>query len=314
MDQLFLNNIPLRLPYNIPPPPPLAPLSPIKLINPSSASWNLPPSFTFPLLPVQCEELYTATAPSVADDLHHRSFNRSHNRSRLESSLLDSSCSSVLNLTAVKLELYGQPSPVRKPVPAAAPKPAHSPTPAPQPAPTPNPAPAPAPAPAKPKPTRPSKPTTRRRKTSRNDQIPAVQSASPEYKIAEELSSSEQWDDVLAYITTTSFNPTEHPSLQKMWFNAVYETYALNKMPANQKHLTPAVKYRLRKQNPVPVSISSIVPCTNNYFSQEVKAALDDAFNYNNRPTPEMVKVLMERTGLTAKQIRNYFKNKRSRS
>ncbi|KAL5265979.1 hypothetical protein ACHWQZ_G006574 [Mnemiopsis leidyi] len=332
MDQLFLNNTPLRLPYNIPPPPPLAPLSPLKVMNPSSASWNLPPSFTFPLLPfpVHCEELFTATlapltatpAPFTAtpasflEDPHHRSLNRSLNLSRLDSSVLDSSCSSVLNLTAVKQELMEYPSPARTPNPTPLPKPVPLPkaspasTPAPEPASVPTPA--TEPAPVKSKPTRPSQP--RRRRTSKADEIPILEDPSSEYKIAEELCSSEQWDDLLTYISTSSFNQAEHPALQKLWFNAVYESYILTKVPEKQKHLTPAVKYRLRKQNPVPVSISSTAPCTNNYFSQEVRSTLDAAFNLNNRPTPEMVKILREQTGLTAKQIRNYFKNKRSRS
>ena len=111
MDQLFMNTQHLRLPYNIPPPPPLAPLSPIKM-DPSSASWRLPTPFQFPphmIFPtVQCEELYNASLPldeSLGCYLPHIRYNM-----KMPSNF-DSSSSSVLNLTAVKSEII---SPVKQ--------------------------------------------------------------------------------------------------------------------------------------------------------------------------------------------------------
>ena len=311
MDQLFLNSGPLPLHFNIPPPPPLAPLSPMKMLNPTSANWSLPPSFCFPPMlpfPIQCEELYTGYTPHPAleDSLSaYLPFNRSvkFDISRLDTSKshLDSSCSSVLNLTAVKQELLepldDNQQPTQQQIPQFTPEP------------IPNPVCDPVLKPSNTY-TKPA-PTQRRRKSS-NDQVPVVPDPSPDYKVADCLSSSEQWDDLLNYITTSSFSTSEHAALQKMWFNAVYEIHIKTKNL--KKHLTPAVKYRLRKTNPIPASISSVQPSTNNYFTAEAKHLMETVFNVNKRPDPETVKMLSQQTGLTAKQIRNFFKNKRSRS
>lgn len=351
MDQLFLNPNPVRCSFAIPPPPPLAPLSPIKITTPSSATWKLPPSFRFPLLPfpVHCEELYTSSFPATNHPRHpsypttsptahpvypttsptphpvypttsptqHPLYpttsyptssltpqlaplSRCSTTENLDSSAakLDNSCSSVLELTAVKQELLEEePKKVKEELLEHIPRKASSP-------PT-TPSQSSIPVPAKTT----SSPPSRPRMTS-TDNIPA--NPSPEYRIAICLTSSRMWGDLLTHISVSSFPPSEHPSLQKLWFSAVYSQHIETKKKPT--HLSPAIKYRLRKQNPIPASISSVNPSTNNYFSKEVKSVLEGVFLVDKRPNPETVRVLCDRTGLTAKQIRNFFKNKRSRS
>ena len=356
-----MNTQHLRLPYNIPPPPPLAPLSPIKM-DPSSASWRLPTPFQFPphmIFPtVQCEELYNASLPldeSLGCYLPHIKYNM-----KMPSNF-DSSSSSVLNLTALKSEII---SPVKQdahPSPYSAEglsKPCfvrtcftptyntdqYQPTkeistvnfrslqqtPAPYGLTPPDLKPTypitqdlkpeslyqptyPITPPNLPKdltnqPPVPAKKTQCRAST----QVPTVTKPSLEYTTANELFLAEQWKDLQTYIATTSFPESEHQSLQKMWFNSVYEVYTKEKQKKTK--LTPALRYRLRKQQPVPVNISSVIPATNNHFTDEVRSSMEQVFYVNSRPGPETVKMLVETTGLTAKQIRNFFKNKRQRS
>ena len=334
MDQFFMNTQHLRLPYNIPPPPPLAPLSPI-MMDPSSASWRLPTPFQFQphmIFPtVQCEELYNASLPlnltavkseiisQVKQDAHPYPYSAGglsklvrptpfHCNASLP---LELSSSSILNLTAVKSEII---SPVKQDAqqslysagglsklvrPSYKPAPVqdrvsplqstgdsksgilHQPT----------------------FPPVPAKKTQCRAST----QVPTVTNSSLEYTTANELYLAEQWKDIQTYIATTSFPQPEHQSLQKMWLNSVYEVYRKKKTK-----LTPADRYRLRKQQPVPVNILS--PVTNNHFTAEVRSSMEQVFHVNSRPVPETVKMLVETTGLTAKQIRNFFYNKRQRS
>ena len=288
MNYAYFNSPLIAFPTSIPPPPPLAPLSPIKMMDPSSANWKLPISFQFPVNPpilpnVYCEELYRS---SFNDSLScYLPYRTEYNR-------LETSSSSVLNLTAVKEELGA--TPVKQLIkkedqPQVIPVTILSP-------------------PVTPEPPVQSQ-ATRHSPSSPNMDPPSETTS--QYETAKSLLDSSSWDQLKDHISNSCFPPIEHPSLQQMWFSAVY---TLHQETKGLKRISPSVKYRLRKLSPVPVSISSVRPATNNYFSPASRSRMEEVFRVTRHPDPLLVVELVKETGLTAKQIKNFFKNKRSRS
>ena len=158
----------------------------------------------------------------------------------------------------------------------------------------------------------PSPPASRRvRKRNPGPTIDSPSDPSIQYQTAQSLSDSSSWKQLKDHITSSCFPSSEHPSLQQMWFSAVYTLYQETK---RLKRVSPSTKYQIRKQHPVPVSIFSVAPATNNYFSPSSRSRMEEVFRVIRHPDPRLVEQLMSETGLTAKQIRNFFKNKRSRA
>ena len=78
--------------------------------------------------------------------------------------------------------------------------------------------------------------------------------------------------------------------------------------------MTPAQRYRIRRNNPLPKTLSATKFTANNYFDDDTKAILDMFYAKSKYPLVDDCEVIMARTGLKMNQIKTYFKNKRSRS
>ena len=128
--------------------------------------------------------------------------------------------------------------------------------------------------------------------------------------VAQSLRERKKWEELKYYISETSFAVSDHSFLQNFFYEAVYEIY---KIERGLKRLTPPQRYRLRKTNPLPSSICSTKFRSNNHLDDNARSLLESVFKKNRFPSPEMVQNLVENTGLSAKQVKNYFKNNRSR-
>lgn len=127
---------------------------------------------------------------------------------------------------------------------------------------------------------------------------------------AQELHDSERWEELQEFITQTTFPQSDHAYLQQLFYQSIYQKH---KETFGKRRLEPSVKYKLRKTNPLPASITSVKFRSNNHFDDRVRALLDAVFKKNRFPDTDIIDNLVENTGLERKQIRNYFKNKRSR-
>ena len=128
---------------------------------------------------------------------------------------------------------------------------------------------------------------------------------------AQSFYDEQQYDELKSYLSVTYFPSSDHPHLQKLFYNSLYELY---KLSSGKRHLVPTQKYRLRKSNPLPSTISSVKFQSNNHFDDNAKSLLLAVFKRERTPSQETIHMLRENTGLTEKQIRNFFKNKRSRA
>ena len=120
-----------------------------------------------------------------------------------------------------------------------------------------------------------------------------------------------QWQELKDYITDTCFPTSEHPLLQNLFYEAVYEMY---KERRKLQTLTPPQRYKMRKSNPLPPTISSVLFSANNHFDDKTKSILEAAFKKNRTPCPVTVAELSDDTGLSPKQIVNFFRLKRNRN
>ena len=71
-------------------------------------------------------------------------------------------------------------------------------------------------------------------------------------------------------------------------------------------------KYRLRRKFPLPRTIwdgEETVYC----FKEKSRNSLKETYKLNRYPTPDEKKALAKKTGLTLKQVSNWFKNRRQR-
>ncbi|XP_063688439.1 homeobox protein ceh-34-like [Bolinopsis microptera] len=128
---------------------------------------------------------------------------------------------------------------------------------------------------------------------------------------AQSLYDEQQFDELKSYLSVSYFPSSDHPHLQKLYYNSLYELY---KISSGKRHLIPTTKYRLRKSNPLPSTISSVKFQSNNHFDDNVKSLLLSVFKKERTPSQETIQMLSENTGLTERQIRNFFKNKRCRA
>lgn len=127
---------------------------------------------------------------------------------------------------------------------------------------------------------------------------------------AQSLYRQGEYDELISYISSNFFPTSDHELLQTLYYNSLYE---LHKISTGKKRLEPTQKYRLRKSHPLPSTISSVKFRSNNHFDDNVKSLLLAVFKKERTPSPETIQTLSESTGLTERQIRNFFKNKRSR-
>lgn len=125
------------------------------------------------------------------------------------------------------------------------------------------------------------------------------------------LFQKQDWQELYHYLSNREFPPEYHPRLQELWFNGHYEEYRSSRGIST---LSPHQKYRIRSRNPLPLSLSSIKFRSNNNFSSRVRALLNKYFQKSPYVSSSDLEVLCEKTELSSQQIKNYFKNKRTRT
>ena len=148
-------------------------------------------------------------------------------------------------------------------------------------------------------------------RSSSSSSSPLSTNLSDQAITAQSLYDEQQYDELKSYLSVTYFPSSDHPHLQKLFYNSLYELY---KISSGKRHLIPTTKYRLRKSNPLPSTISSVKFQSNNHFDDNVKSILLSVFKKEKTPSQDTIQMLSENTGLTERQIRNFFKNKRSRA
>ena len=117
---------------------------------------------------------------------------------------------------------------------------------------------------------------------------------------AQSMYDEQQYDELKSYLSVTYFPSSDHPHLQKLYYNSLYELY---KISSGKRHLIPTTKYRLRKSNPLPSTISSVKFQSNNHFDDNTRSLLLGVFKRERTPSQETMHMLRENTGLTEKQI-----------
>ena len=122
-----------------------------------------------------------------------------------------------------------------------------------------------------------------------------------------------KWTSLKEYLNNNKFHRSFHPKLQDIWYMFLYEEWMESRRLTS---LSPPQKYRIRSRNPLPLSISSVKFKSNNMYDAKTRNLLNTFYEVNpypDRGDNEVVDIVRQ-TGLTAYQVKNYFKNKRSRS
>lgn len=114
--------------------------------------------------------------------------------------------------------------------------------------------------------------------------------------------------EVYTILEGHEFDPSSHEMLQNMWYKAHYcEAEKLR-----GRELGAVDKYRIRRKYPLPRTIwdgEETVYC----FKEKSRQLLKQCYEQNRYPTPHEKRLIAKQTGLTLKQVSNWFKNRRQR-
>ena len=114
--------------------------------------------------------------------------------------------------------------------------------------------------------------------------------------------------EVYTILESHEFDPSSHEMLQNMWYKAHYcEAEKLR-----GRGLGAVDKYRIRRKYPLPRTIwdgEETVYC----FKEKSRQLLKQCYEQNRYPTPQEKRQIAKQTGLTLKQVSNWFKNRRQR-
>ncbi|KTF82203.1 hypothetical protein cypCar_00015849 [Cyprinus carpio] len=117
-----------------------------------------------------------------------------------------------------------------------------------------------------------------------------------------------RYQELYCILENHSFSPSNHSSLQDMWYKARY----IEAEKARGRPLGAVDKYRLRRKYPLPRTIwdgEETVYC----FKERSRNALKDMYKRNRYPSPAEKRNLAKMTGLSLTQVSNWFKNRRQR-
>ncbi len=117
-----------------------------------------------------------------------------------------------------------------------------------------------------------------------------------------------RYQELFCILENHSFSPSNHSSLQDMWYKARY----IEAEKARGRPLGAVDKYRLRRKYPLPRTIwdgEETVYC----FKERSRNALKDTYKRNRYPSPAEKRNLAKMTGLSLTQVSNWFKNRRQR-
>ena len=114
--------------------------------------------------------------------------------------------------------------------------------------------------------------------------------------------------EVYTVLESNEFDSNSHEMLQDMWYKAHYsEAEKIRGRP-----LGAVDKYRIRRKYPLPRTIwdgEETVYC----FKEKSRQLLKECYGQNRYPSPQEKKLIAKQTGLTLKQVSNWFKNRRQR-
>ncbi|KAL0969043.1 hypothetical protein UPYG_G00221930 [Umbra pygmaea] len=117
-----------------------------------------------------------------------------------------------------------------------------------------------------------------------------------------------RYQELYSILENHSFSPSNHSSLQDLWYKARYTEAE----KARGRALGAVDKYRLRRKYPLPRTIwdgEETVYC----FKERSRNALKDLYKQNRYPSPAEKRNLAKITGLSLTQVSNWFKNRRQR-
>ena len=111
-----------------------------------------------------------------------------------------------------------------------------------------------------------------------------------------------RYQELYNIIETHEFAQKYHLQLQDIWYQAHYKEAE----GVRGRALGAVDKYRLRQKFPLPRTIVY-------HFKEKLRNSLKEAYKLNRCPTLDERKALAKKTGLTLKQVSNWFKNQLER-
>ncbi|XP_030008556.1 homeobox protein SIX5 [Sphaeramia orbicularis] len=118
----------------------------------------------------------------------------------------------------------------------------------------------------------------------------------------------EEFKELYAILESHDFHPSNHGFLQDLYLKARYKEAERSR----GRSLGAVDKYRLRKKFPLPKTIWDGEE-TVYLLKEKSRNALKECYKSNRYPTPDEKKNLAKVTGLSLKQVSNWFKNRRQR-
>ena len=117
-----------------------------------------------------------------------------------------------------------------------------------------------------------------------------------------------RYQELYNIIETNEFAQKHHSQLQDLWYQAHYKEAE----GVRGRALGAVDRYRLRQKLPLPRTIWDGEE-TFHFFKEKSRNALKEMYKLNRFPGLDEKKALAKKTGLTLKQVSNWFKNQRER-
>lgn len=118
----------------------------------------------------------------------------------------------------------------------------------------------------------------------------------------------EEFKELYAILESHDFHPSNHGFLQDLYLKARYKEAERSR----GRSLGAVDKYRLRKKFPLPKTIWDGEE-TVYLLKEKSRNALKECYKSNRYPKPDEKRNLAQVTGLSLKQVSNWFKNRRQR-
>uniref|UniRef100_A0AAV2J5T1 Homeobox domain-containing protein n=1 Tax=Knipowitschia caucasica TaxID=637954 RepID=A0AAV2J5T1_KNICA len=118
----------------------------------------------------------------------------------------------------------------------------------------------------------------------------------------------EEFKELYSILESQDFHPSNHGFLQDLYLRARYKEAERSR----GRSLGAVDKYRLRKKFPLPKTIWDGEE-TVYLLKEKSRNALKECYKSNRYPSPDEKKNLAKVTGLSLKQVSNWFKNRRQR-
>uniref|UniRef100_A0A8C6SBZ8 SIX homeobox 5 n=1 Tax=Neogobius melanostomus TaxID=47308 RepID=A0A8C6SBZ8_9GOBI len=118
----------------------------------------------------------------------------------------------------------------------------------------------------------------------------------------------EEFKELYAILESHDFHPSNHGFLQDLYLKARYKEAERSR----GRSLGAVDKYRLRKKFPLPKTIWDGEE-TVYLLKEKSRNALKECYKSNRYPKPDEKRNLAKVTGLSLKQVSNWFKNRRQR-